>query len=140
MNLGKIVNFLSKGNHNKNDLNGNNLIERVGTPQYQSPEQLAGMAYNEKVDIFAIGLILLELCSFFTTLHEKQVTFQLIRENKYKFEYKEEIDQDNDFKYEHSLILKMTKKDPSLRPSANDIINSEEFKCLQKINEPNEVF
>jgi serine/threonine protein kinase len=43
----------------------------VGTPTYLSPEQEKGKGYSEKVDIFALGLILFELCSKFSTYHER---------------------------------------------------------------------
>ena len=37
------------------------LSFKVGTPLYLSPEQAVGVVYDEKVDIYAIGLTLLEL-------------------------------------------------------------------------------
>ena len=42
---------------------------KVGTPLYLSPEQIDGVFYDEKVDIFAIGLILFELWYSFSTYH-----------------------------------------------------------------------
>ncbi|ESN92492.1 hypothetical protein HELRODRAFT_103696 [Helobdella robusta] len=35
----------------------------VGTPLYMSPEQMSGMEYNEKSDMWALGCLLYELCS-----------------------------------------------------------------------------
>ncbi len=35
----------------------------AGTPNYMSPELLAGKPYNEKVDVYAFGLVLWEMVS-----------------------------------------------------------------------------
>ena len=43
------------------------LTEQVGTQLYMSPEQLAQRPYNHRVDIFSLGLILLELLVPFAT-------------------------------------------------------------------------
>ena len=40
---------------------GQQHTDQVGTHTYMSPEQLEGRPYNHKVDIFSMGLILLEL-------------------------------------------------------------------------------
>jgi serine/threonine protein kinase len=42
---------------------------QAGTPLYQSPEQLSKSSgeVNEKVDVYAAGLILFELCCIFST-------------------------------------------------------------------------
>ncbi len=42
-----------------------------GTHLYMSPEQLAGKQYNEKVDMYALGLILFELLCHMATKMEK---------------------------------------------------------------------
>lgn len=109
------------------------LKEKVGTTQYQSPEQLLGKSYNEKVDIFAIGLILLELCLYFTTNHEKQVTFQQIHQKTFNFK-----SLGDEFSNEQKLIEKMTQTDASLRPSANEILNSEDYKALSRTYKSND--
>jgi serine/threonine protein kinase len=36
-------------------------ISRCGTPLYQSPEVIKGIAYDERVDIWAVGAITFEL-------------------------------------------------------------------------------
>ena len=43
----------------------------VGTRLYMSPEQLAGGKYDNKVDMFALGLIFIELSYPFATYQEK---------------------------------------------------------------------
>jgi serine/threonine protein kinase len=50
------------------------LTTHVGTSTYLSPEQESDKPYNEKVDIFALGLILCELCCKFSTSHERIAT------------------------------------------------------------------
>ncbi len=51
----------------------------VGTPLYQSPEQEMNKPYNEKVDIYAMGIILLEICSDFVTSHERDLTLRALK-------------------------------------------------------------
>jgi translation initiation factor 2-alpha kinase 4 len=44
----------------------------VGTPFYCSPEQLkAGMHYDQKVDLYSLGIILFEMCHPITTGMER---------------------------------------------------------------------
>ncbi len=49
-----------------------NLILQVGTPFYCSPEQFqAGMHYDQKVDLYSLGIILFEMCHPFSTGMER---------------------------------------------------------------------
>jgi translation initiation factor 2-alpha kinase 3 len=99
------------------------LTQFVGTPLYQSPEQIEGLHYNEKVDIFAMGLILYEMCAGFKTGMERRECLEFLRtEQKLKQGF-----YDN-FKIEAELILWMTRKRYTERPSAQEIIDSELFK------------
>lgn len=54
----------------------------IGTLQYAAPEQLNNIYYNNKVDIFPLGLILLELIYIFNTRMEKQEIFENLRIKK----------------------------------------------------------
>lgn len=103
------------------------LKEQVGTPLYQSPEQIEGNAYDEKVDIWSLGLIFLELCYLFKTKQEKRETFINIRvHKKYPKKIKEK------YLHEYRLIKQMTSRNPNDRVSAEDILNSFEYKFLKE--------
>lgn len=58
------------------------LSKKVGTPFYLSPEQREEKQYDEKVDIYSIGLILFDLCSNFKTVHSKVNAYKDLRERK----------------------------------------------------------
>ena len=94
--------------------------DKVGTFLYQSPEQLENKPYNEKVDIYALGLILLEMCLLFNTETERRVILLNVRKGIYPEELKQ-------LPNEFELVKKMTRNNPSERPSIDEIINSEEI-------------
>lgn len=50
---------------------GSSHSSLVGTFHYMSPEQLAGDRYNQKVDIYAMGVIFFELNCCFATQTER---------------------------------------------------------------------
>ena len=81
------------------------------------------MNYNEKVDIFAMGLILYELCAGFKTGMERRESLELLRnDGKLKSGFIEM------YEIESELILWMTKRKYSDRPSAQEVIDSNLFK------------
>jgi len=94
---------------------------------YQSPEQIKELAYNEKVDIYAMGLILYEMCACFKTGMERRISIEKLR-NEHKVE--ERIN--SKYPIESELILLMTRVKPSDRPAAQEILNSEKFKIWKK--------
>ena len=55
-------------------INNRQIIKEdvVGTPLYLSPEQINKKIYNEKVDIYACGVILYEMCGCFYSLMERR--------------------------------------------------------------------
>ncbi len=102
------------------------MTSGVGTPIYQSPEQLKNLAYNEKVDIYAIGLILFEMLALFKTAMERDHSLRQLREQQLLNKAVKEK-----YELESDLIIKMTKYNPQERPSACEIIESNEFQMLQ---------
>lgn len=57
--------------------------QAVGTQLYMSPEQLQGLHYNYKVDIYSLGVILFELLVPFRTVMERNKTLSDLRDNQF---------------------------------------------------------
>ena len=107
----------SKSNQNK----------QGGTYLYQSPEQINNKPYDEKVDIFALGVILVELVSKFNTEFERSEILQGLKKSIYP-----EYLKDGHLK-EYNLVKKMTTLDPKERPNIKDIFKDNDF--IDLINE-----
>lgn len=90
----------------------------VGTASYAAPEQITENDYGSEVDIFALGIILLELFSNFTSEHERAKAF-------YSLRHQRELDQWMHRTYPEvsRLVLDCTETDYRKRPTANDILN-----------------
>ena len=99
-----------------------------GTPLYLSPEQKNYKTYNEKVDIYACGITLYEMCSCFNTTMERYEQIMNLKNNNIISEKVRK-----DYPEESNLIQLMTKNDYNDRPSAKEILESELFINLGKI-------
>jgi len=91
--------------------------EEVGTELYMSPEQLAKKPYNNKVDIYSLGLILYELLVPFSTQMERIHTLTKLRQLEFPAKFKETP--------EYSLVKTMLDHDPSERPESTAILDME---------------
>lgn len=93
----------------------------VGTITYASPEQLANppVIYNEKSDIYSLGIIFFELFFPFTTRMERAKVLKDLRRGVLP----------NDFvtkwPKEAAFVLWLMADDPELRPSADAILEFE---------------
>ena len=97
----------------------NKNTSAVGTPLYQSPEQREGKNFNEKVDIYALGLILFEMCNKFGTEFERRSELHKLRtERKLSKAFKRQ------FCFESNLILQMIEVKPEKRPTAKELTES----------------
>ncbi|KAI7871464.1 kinase-like domain-containing protein [Spinellus fusiger] len=99
----------------------------VGTRTYASPEQLAvpAQAYDEKVDIYSLGIILFELYVPFTTAMERASAIDRLKSGIFPTGFVEH------YPKESALILWMMDKDPFHRPSAKRLL---EFELFAKAN------
>jgi serine/threonine protein kinase len=85
----------------------------VGTASYAAPEQVVTETYGTAVDIFSLGLILLELACCFSTEHERLQTFHKCRHQRI-------VPSEIHDKYPMmaETILNCTKPNPKQRPTA----------------------
>ncbi|XP_060044407.1 interferon-induced, double-stranded RNA-activated protein kinase [Erinaceus europaeus] len=91
------------------------LTANLGTPQYMSPEQLSSVNYDNKVDIFALGLILAELLYVCGTTCETIKLFDKLRAGIFPDEFD---------KNEKSLLQKLLFHEPSKRPTAFETLQT----------------
>ncbi|GMR38495.1 hypothetical protein PMAYCL1PPCAC_08690, partial [Pristionchus mayeri] len=86
----------------------------IGTPLYMSPEQRSGKDYGSKTDVFALGLILAELCVVMTTIERPQI-FNDYRAGK-------QCDRIRDEKTAN-FVATLTQVDPKNRPSSREMLD-----------------
>ncbi|RIA89287.1 kinase-like domain-containing protein [Glomus cerebriforme] len=93
----------------------------VGTITYASPEQLAKppRPYNEKADIYSLGIIFFELHFPFFTGHERVGVLKNLRNGILPKGFVEK------FPKEAAFILWMMAEDPDKRPNAKEILDFE---------------
>ncbi|PKC15739.1 kinase-like protein [Rhizophagus irregularis] len=93
----------------------------VGTITYASPEQLAkpSCPYNEKVDIYSLGIIFFELHFPFSTGHERVRVLKDLRNGILPKGFVER------FPKEAAFILWMMAEDPDKRPNSKQILDFE---------------
>ncbi|XP_067381581.1 interferon-induced, double-stranded RNA-activated protein kinase isoform X1 [Channa argus] len=102
----------------ENDDDAENVKERTvckGTPSYMAPEQKSGSTYDRKVDIFAMGLIYLELLWNISTGHERKMIWDDARSSKLPQGLS------HNFPQEKQIIKSMLCEKPEDRPDASTL-------------------
>ena len=82
-----------------------------------SPEQLVRKAYDHKVDIYSLGLILFELLVPFSTQMERVQTLSALRKLKFPSHFIRSR--------EYELVLKMLSHKPNQRPETTEILSTD---------------
>ncbi|XP_076615123.1 eukaryotic translation initiation factor 2-alpha kinase 1 isoform X2 [Chaetodon auriga] len=98
----------------------------VGTFVYAAPEQLKGSHYDSKSDMYSIGVLALELFQPFGTEMERVRTLGDLREGKIPDLFCQR------WPVLAKYITKLTSKEPSVRPTASQLLQSELF-CSKDI-------
>ncbi|XP_064382382.1 eukaryotic translation initiation factor 2-alpha kinase 3-like isoform X3 [Halichondria panicea] len=97
----------------------------VGTHFYISPEQLSATKYNNKVDIFALGVIFFELLYPFSTQMERVQELDNIRNRKFPERFKTHLPLEAD------MVDWLMTPIASKRPSSEEVADSERLKALK---------
>ena len=101
--------------------NGNEIMTyNIGTKYYCSPEQAKQKAYNNKTDMFSLGIIIFEMFYEFDSLIERD---KVLRKIKDKHCFPDKFIENN----KHNvvdLVCKLTELNPRNRPSARDVLES----------------
>lgn len=97
---------------------------QVGTFLYAAPEVETGH-YNEKCDVYSLGIVLVELFSNFGTAMERAETLDKLRRNGTLPD-----EWTRTHPRQAALALQMTAADPSKRPSCHDILRELESSVL----------
>lgn len=96
----------------------NILTMGVGTTLYAPLEQLSGASYDQKADIFSLGVIFVEmLCPSFSSQLEKHTTLLRVRQGVLPFSI-------DPISFEASLSKRMLAKSSSHRPAADELLET----------------
>ena len=90
----------------------------IGTPYYLSPELCEEKPYNDKSDVWALGCILYELCTFkhpFETTNQAALVNKILKENPKPIPYTFDF-------YFNEIIKKLLQKNMNKRPSCKLIL------------------
>ncbi|KAI9275267.1 kinase-like domain-containing protein [Helicostylum pulchrum] len=99
----------------------------VGTRTYAAPEQMAipSLLYDEKADIYSLGIILFELYQPFDTAMERAESIDRLKKGVLPPHFIET------YPAQSQIILSMMNVNPCLRPTALEILNHELFQQLE---------
>lgn len=88
----------------------------VGTKLYMSPEQLKKQSYNQKVDVFSLGLIFTEMLIPFQTVMERHKTLNALQKGALPQQYLKNCPREREF------VKWLTTEDAECRPTCREVI------------------
>jgi translation initiation factor 2-alpha kinase 1 len=94
----------------------------VGTMVYASPEQIHEQSYDEKTDIYSLGIIFFELLCFMSTKMERAHLLGNLRKNILPPDFLK------NYPKESAFILWLMAPEPQDRPSAAQVLKHEIFR------------
>ena len=116
-------------NNNLQYLNfgGELMTVGIGTKYYCSPEQEKSKIYDNKTDIYSLGIIIFEMFYKFNSLMERDIILRGIKEEqKYPDDMDEKCGKDVS-----SIVKRCTNYLPDLRPTVKEILKSNMIPSLE---------
>jgi translation initiation factor 2-alpha kinase 4 len=99
------------------------MTRSVGTALYVAPELSSNMtgSYNDKVDMYSMGIIFFEMCFPLTTAMERDKTIRVLRERKHDLPADFETPEKS---LQGSIIESLISHRPSERPSCAELLRT----------------
>jgi translation initiation factor 2-alpha kinase 4 len=99
------------------------MTRSVGTALYVAPELSSNMtgSYNDKVDMYSMGIIFFEMCFPLTTAMERDKTIRSLRERKHDLPADFETPEKS---LQGSIIESLISHRPSERPSCGELLRT----------------
>lgn len=116
--LAKNVHGFSHHLQSTND--DDDLTSDIGTTSYVAVEVLSTNSYNEKVDMYSLGIILCEMVYAFSTKMERFFVIRDLRSDPQKFP----LDFPTKRVEERKIITMLLNHNPKERPSASELLHS----------------
>jgi eukaryotic translation initiation factor 2-alpha kinase 4 len=110
-------------------LDGGDMTRSVGTTFYVAPELRSNVSgsYNEKVDMYSLGIIFFEMCYPLKTAMERDQEIRKIREKEHSLP---SSFQSNERALQGSIILSLISHKPSERPTSSELLRSGKIPVL----------
>ncbi|KAF2630302.1 kinase-like protein [Macroventuria anomochaeta] len=108
---------------NGNQDGGGDMTRSVGTALYVAPELSSTVAgnYNDKVDMYSMGIIFFEMCYPLGTAMERDKEIRVLRERKHALPSEFETPQKS---LQGSIIMSLISHRPSERPSCTELLRT----------------
>lgn len=101
---------------------GEDMTRSIGTALYVAPEISSGTGnYNDKVDMYSLGIIFFEMCYPLETAMERHQVLIKIRERKHNLPSDFQV---SEYPVQADIILSLIKHAPSERPSSVELLRS----------------
>ena len=108
------------------DVDSDELTHGVGTKTFAAPEQMSDLPYDQKADIYSLGLILLVLFNPTQTLSERHEIIKKCRQQGPSKEFMTKYPELG------AMIKNMTSDNPAIRPTAENLKDSPVFRQEDK--------
>ncbi|EDQ91876.1 uncharacterized protein MONBRDRAFT_2100, partial [Monosiga brevicollis MX1] len=99
------------------------LTSAVGTSLYVAPEVDAGSRYDDKADMYSLGVTLFEMCYAFGSMHERYVAIPALRES---LAFPQDFDSEA-YKGPKKIVQDLLAHDPAKRPTAQALLLSSDL-------------
>lgn len=120
-NINRPVDFLKTDSANS-PATSEHLTSAIGTALYVATEVLTGKGhYDEKIDMYSLGIIFFEMIYPFSTGMERVNTLKDLRLPSITFPKEFDLSK---MKLEHKIIKLLLDHDPAKRPSARSLLNT----------------